>query len=53
MSSPINIKYPKVIKKTITDIKQINKKLNNDTNLSVAVEAKTIATNNKNNKFWN
>lgn len=47
MSNPTNIKYPKVIKKTIEDIKSINKKLNDDNDLAVAIEAKTIATNNK------
>lgn len=48
MSTPINIKYPEIIKKIIKDIKLINKKLNDDTDLTVAIEAKTIATNNKN-----
>lgn len=47
MSTPTNIKYPKVIKKTIEDIKSINKKLNDDNDLTVAIEAKTIAINNK------
>lgn len=47
MSTPTNIKYPKVIKEIIEDIKSINKKLNDDNDLAVAIEAKTIAINNK------
>ena len=47
MGNPIKPKYPKVIKETIEDIESINKKLNDDNDLAVAIEAKTIATNNK------